>query len=214
MFVTGIKPHPRAPGRLVIEVDGARFGTVSASEVQALQLEEGKRLNDEEVSRLSYAADVEAAHRVGLRMLTSRPRAVYEVLRRLRERGHNPSAAAEAVGRLEEAGLLDDTEFAEHFVRVRAPKGFGRSRLLRDLLARGVDRRIAEPAIDRGLEHEGVDRSEQVRRLLERRASQVRNLPTEKQRRRLLAYLERRGFRGREVSDAIEEIIVVPNRRE
>jgi SOS response regulatory protein OraA/RecX len=196
MFVTGIKPHPRAPGRLVIEVDGARFATVSAEAVQVLDLEEGKRLTNEEASRLSYEADVEAAHRVAIRMLSHRPRAVHEVLRRLRERG-----------RLEEAGLLNDTEFAEHFVRVRGPKGYGPSRLLRDLLARGVERRVAEHAIDVSLEHEGVDRGNQVRELLERRAGQVRDLPAEKKRRRLLAYLDRRGFRGRDVSELVERFI-------
>ncbi len=140
-------------------------------------------------------------------MLSHRPRAVHEVLRRLRERGHNPSAAANAVGRLEEAGLLNDTEFAEHFVRVRGPKGYGPSRLLRDLLARGVERRVAEHAIDVSLEHEGVDRGNQVRELLERRAGQVRDLPAEKKRRRLLAYLDRRGFRGRDVSELVERFI-------
>lgn len=208
MFVTGVKPHPRAPGRLVIEVDGARFATVSAETVQVLDLEEGKRLTEGEVARLSYEADVEAAYGVAVRMLSSRPRAVHEVLRRLRERGHNPSAAAKAVGRLEEAGFLNDTEFAEHFVRVRGARGHGPSRLLRDLVARGVDRRLAERAISAGLEHEGVDRRAQICHLLEKRAGHVRDLPPGKQRRRLLAYLERRGFRGRDVSELVDRVIL------
>ena len=205
MFVTGITPHPRAPGRLVVEVDGARFATVSAAAVQVLDLEEGKRLTDDEVSNLAYEADVEAAHRVAIRMLSTRPRSVHEVLRRLRERGHNPSAAAKAVGRLEESGLLNDAEFAEHFVRVRGPKGYGAPRLLRDLLARGVERRVAERAIDAGFEHEGVRRADQVRQLLEKKAALVRDLPPDTQRRRLLAYLERRGFRGRDVSELVDQ---------
>ncbi len=191
----------------MIEVDGARFGTVSVAAVQDLQLEEGKGLSEDEAKQLSYAADVEAAHRVVLRMLSSRPRSVYEVLRRLRERGHNPSAAAEAVGRLEESGLLDDREFAEHFVRVRAPKGFGRSRLLRDLVSRGVDRRLAEQSIDRELELSGLDDSNQARMLAEKRAMQLGDVPRAKKRRRLVGYLERRGFRGREVIDVVDEIL-------
>lgn len=190
----------------MIEVDGARFATVPVDAVQALDLKEGKKLSEDVVSKLSYAADVEASHRVALRLLASRPRAVNELLRRLRERGHNPSAVAEAVGRLEEAGLLDDSEFAEHFVRVRASRGYGRSRLLRDLLARGVERRVAERAIDRALDHEGVDQSDQVRELAAKRARQLRHLPPETKKRRLLAYLERRGFRGREVMEVVEEL--------
>ncbi len=207
MYVTGIRPHPRAPGRLVIEVDGARFATLPAESVEALGIDDGQHLTDADASRLSYAADVDGAYRVALRLLAARPRSVQEVLRRLRDRGHNPSAAAEAVGRLEDAGLLDDSAFAEHFVRVRAPKGYGRARLLRDLQMRGVDRRLAERAVDAGLESEGVSRTEQVRKLAARRSHQLRHIPIVKRRRRLLAFLERRGFRGRDVTELIEELL-------
>jgi regulatory protein len=207
MRVTAIRPDKRVPGCLVIEVDGARFASLPEEVVHSLELEREQELDGERLERVAYLADVEASYRVAIRLLANRPRAVNEMLRRLRDRGHNPSAAAEAVGRLEAKGLLDDQEFARHFVRVRSARGHGPSRLLTDLLARGVERRLAERAIDAVLDAEAVDPTAQARELAEKRRRQLGDLPPEKLKRRLLGYLERRGFRGREVTEMVEEVM-------
>jgi regulatory protein len=214
MRVTALRPDKRAPGCLVIELDGARFASLPEEQVQALELVPDGEVDNERLQRLTYLADVESSYRVAVRMLAARPRAVYEVLRRLRERGHNPSAAAEAVGRLETKGVLDDEEFARHFARVRSARGHGPSRLLTDLLVRGVERRLAERAIDEVLDAEGVDPNAQARALAEKRAGQLGKLPVEVKRRRLLAYLDRRGFRGGDVLEIVTELVREPEAEE
>ena len=207
MRVTALRSDRRVPGCLVVEVDGTRFASLPGEVVHALKLERGAELDQERMDRLSYLADVEASYRVAIRMLASRPRAVNEVLRRLRDRGHNPSAAAEAVGRLETKGLLDDEKFARHFARVRSARGHGAPRLLTDLLARGVERRMAERAIDETLDAEGVDATAQARALAEKRLGQLGGLPPDTLRRRVLSYLGRRGFRGYEVTGLVDDLI-------
>lgn len=207
MRITRIKTDSRSPHCRVVEVDGARFATVPAEVVARLGLVKGLELDDGRRAKLAYAADVEGAYRVSVRMLGARPRAVNELLWKLRERGHNPSAAAEAVGRLEDQGLLDDARFAEHFVRVRSDKGHGPGRLIADLLARGVDRRVAERAVDGVLDSEGVDQLAQARALARKRAHQLRDQPRTAKRRRVLAYLRRRGFAGYEVTEIVDEVL-------
>ena len=207
MHITRLRPDPRAPDCLIVEVDGARFASVPADAVRDLGLKAGVTLEREQKERLSFLADVEGAKRVALRLLATRPRSVQEVLRRLRHRGHNPSAAAEVVGRLESKGLLDDRAYAEHFARVRGERGHGRSRLLTDLLAKGVDRRLAERSIDQVLELEGGDQLAKARAVAEKRARQLGALPKAKLERRLLAYLARRGFSGRDVRDMVGEVV-------
>jgi regulatory protein len=103
--------------------------------------------------------------------------------------------------------MLDDADYARHYVRVRAPKGFGRSRLLTDLMARGVDRRLAERCIDEVVTAEEVDPAEQVWALARRRAQQLDGLPPDTRRRRLLAYLGRRGFRGYDVTAIVDRVL-------
>ncbi len=205
--ISDLLPDPRAPGYLLVEVDGARFASLPEEIVVLLGLCKGKLLDPEAFGELTRVADVEAAHRVALRLLAHRPRAVNEMLRQLRNRGHNPSAAAEAVGRLETNGLLDDLEFARHFARVRTGRGHGPPRLISDLLARGVDKRLAERVVYETIEEEDIDPMTQARQLAEKRSAQLGNLPAQKKRRRLLAYLGRRGYRGYEVDEMVREVL-------
>ncbi|MFQ6047060.1 MAG: regulatory protein RecX [Gemmatimonadales bacterium] len=207
--ITAIRPDTHATGYVIVEVDGERFATIAADAVKDLGLVREMELDRGTFERLSFQADVDGAYRVAVRLLAARPRSVRELLWRLRQRGLNPSAVAKAVGRLEERGLLDDHEFARHFVRVRSDKGHGPSRLLTDLLAKGVDRKLAQRAIDEVLAAEGVDPLAQARVLAEKRVRQLERLPPDKQRRRLLAYLDRRGFRGHEVRELVEEVVGV-----
>jgi regulatory protein len=207
MVVTALTPDPRQPGYLVVDLDRARYASLPLEVVHQLGLAVGAEVEADRADRLKRAADAEAAYTVAARLLAMRPRSVYEVLARLRERGHNPSAAAEAVGRLEAAGVLDDATYARHFVRVRAPRGHGPSRLLHDLLAKGVDRRLAERAIAEVLDEDGVNGSHQARALALKRVAQLKGLAPPQQRRRLLAYLARRGFRGHEIQDMVSEVL-------
>ena len=205
--ITDVLPDPRAPGYLIIEVDGARFASLPAEIVVSLGIRTGEQLDQERLATLTRVADVEAAHQVAMRLLANRPRAVKDMLRQLRNRGHNPSAAAAAVGRLEANGLLNDLEFARHVARVRCGKGPGPLRLISDLLARGVDKRLAERAVYETIEAEDIDPQAQARALAEKRSGQLGDLPPETKRRRLLAYLGRRGFRGYEIDEMVREVV-------
>jgi regulatory protein len=207
MVVTALTPDPRQSGYLVVDLDRARYASLPLEVVSQLGLAVGGEVQGDLADRLKRAADVESAYTVAARLLAMRPRSVYEVLARLRERGHNPSAAAEAVGRLETAGVLDDATYARHFARVRAPRGHGPSRLLHDLLAKGVDRRLAERAIAEVLDADGLSGTTQARALARKRAQQLKGLALPQQRRRLLAYLARRGFRGHEIQVMVSEVL-------
>jgi regulatory protein len=207
MIVTNLSSDARQPGYVIVHVDGARYASLPAEVIGGLGLTDGLEVEGELLERLKRAADGEAAYQVAVRLLAMRPRSVYELLAKLRERGHNPGAAAAAVGRLEAAGVLSDEAFARHFARVRASRGHGASRLLHDLLAKGVERRLAERAIAEVLESEGLEGSERARQLAEKRAAQLGALPPRQKRRRLLAYLARRGFRGREVQEMVAEVL-------
>jgi regulatory protein len=191
----------------VVDLDRARYASLPLEVVHQLGLVVGVEVEADLGDRLKRAADVEAAYTVAARLLGMRPRSVYEVLARLRERGHNPSAAAEAVGRLEVAGVLDDATYARHFVRVRAPRGHGPTRLLHDLLSKGVDRRLAERAIAEVLDEDGVNGPAQARALALKRMAQLKGLAPPQQRRRLLAYLARRGFRGHEIQEMVSDVL-------
>jgi regulatory protein len=113
---------------------------------------------------------------------------------------------ASAVGRLLDLGLLDDAAFARQFVESRSGRGRGPSRLRRDLLALGVPDRLVDAALAAQWPG-GADLALLVRPLAERRARQLGALPRAVLRRRLLAYLARRGYAGAEVGRVVADIV-------
>jgi regulatory protein len=111
-------------------------------------------------------------------------------------------AVARAVGRLESEGILDDAKFARAFARSRARRGYGPARVLSDLSRKGVERRVAEVAV--AGEVEGATPIEEIAR---KKAGQLKGLPPDVRRRRLAAYLLRRGFRIAEVQVVLKKVL-------
>src|SRR5207237_185953 len=175
--------------------------------VRELGLATGSELSHSQHDAMLQASLSEGARRVALRLLESRPRAIQDLKRRLRERGHGPPAIEHAVTRLQAAGLLDDVQFAQHYARVRASRGHGPSRLIHDLLMLGVDRALVERAVREVAIAEGLDATVTARALAEKRAAQLGGIPAMARRRRLLIYLARRGFRGSEVREMVTQLV-------
>ena len=209
MILTGLAPDPRRPGYQWVEIDRGRFASLPAADLANLQLIVGAELSDSALERLRELADIEAAHRAALRALARRAHARFDLRRRLLQKQHPPAAADAALERLAAQGLLDDATFAREYAATRATRGGGRgpARLMRDLLAQGVERRIADEAVRAALEQEGVDPAQAARAVAEKRARQLAGLPAAVRKRRLLAYLQRRGFQGRDVRDVVETVV-------
>ena len=204
--LTALEPDPRRPGTLRVDLDGVRFGAVPAELAQAAGLAVGCVVDGAIQERLTAAADAEAAFRTLLRALERRSFARVDLARRLVRKGHPRPAVEAAVERATGLGLLDDAAFAQSYVQTRAARGRGPARLTRDLLAMGVERGL----IDRALAAEwpeGSDRSRVPLALAAKRAAQLGDLPRPAKRRRVLAYLARRGFAGREITDLVTRIV-------
>jgi regulatory protein len=203
-IITALEPDAHRPGSLRVRVNGEIYCTIPAE--AAAGLAPGQRLESDVVHRLSRAADLEAAYRTVLRALERRSYARGELGRRLVRRGHPKEAVGAALDRAAEAGLIDDAAFARSYVETRAARGRGPARLIRDLLAMGVERGL----IDRALAEqwpEGMDPSAVPQALVAKRSAQLGDLAKPVKRRRLLAYLARRGFTGREALEAVRRAV-------
>ena len=206
MILTGLAPDPRRPDYRLVEVDRGRFASLPADALASLDLVVGRELSAAVRERLQELADLEAAHRAALRALARRAHARLDLRRRLLQKQHPAAAVDAALDRLSAAGLLDDVRFAVDYAAVKGRRGRGPSRLVRDLQAQGVDRRVAEDAVRTSLEAEGVDPAAAVRTLAEKRARQLGGLPPAIRKRRLVAFLARRGFGGAEVWEVVESL--------
>ncbi len=204
--ITAITPDPRRAGAVRVEVDRAPFASISQEAVTAQALAAGRELDENLRERLGLEADVEAAFRTALRALERRSFGRADLGRRLRRKGHAPEAVEAALERAVALRLLDDEAFAVNYVETRSGRGRGPVRLTRDLLAMGVERRLVDRAVTAHF-NDGADRSAVPLTLAGKRAAQLGDLPREVKRRRILAYLARRGFVGREISEMVGRVV-------
>jgi len=204
MILTGLAPDPRRPDYRLVEVDRGRFASLPAADLTVLELRIGAELPEPVLQRLQELADIEAAHRAALRALARRAHACLDLRRRLLQKQHPPAAIDVALDRLLSAGLLDDARFAVDYAAAKALRGRGPARLIRDLLSQGVDRRVAEEGVRTSLAGEGLDPADAVRALAEKRARQLAALPPTVRKRRLTAFLMRRGFQGSDIRAVID----------
>ena len=204
--ITSLAPDARRPACLRIHVGGHPYYTVPRAVAVAEGLEPGRLIDDALHERLGRAADQEAAVRAALRILEMRSYARADLGRRLVKRGHARGAVAAALEEVAGLGLLDDAAFARSYAETRAGRGRGPMRVRRDLLSMGVGRE----EIDAALATQWPDGAEDAAlplQLATRRAAQLGDLPRPVKRRRLLAYLVRRGFSGRTVNQVVARVL-------
>ena len=160
------------------------------------------RVSDEgpERSREAFERAVEA--------LSHKERTAAELGAWLARRGFGPAEIEAAIGRLVEAGGLDDEQFARRFADdKRELRGWGPERIREALAGRGVDRDLIEAALA------GDGRRSQLERaidLLERRGEAPVD---EAARARALAFLARRGYDSELAYDAVRGFERLTERR-
>lgn len=206
MRVEAVAPDPRRPGAVRVQREGGGVWTVSAEDAAALHLTPGAPVDTVLAQAIERAADAEAAVRTGLRALARRPFAQADLAHRLVRKGHPPLAVAVALERLTVRGLLDDTAFARSFAETRTARGRGPARIRRDLLAMGVPEEVVR-AVVANVWSSDDDVADRALALARSRAARLAGLPRQTQRRRLLAFLSRRGFTGLAAGRAISQVV-------
>jgi regulatory protein len=142
---------------------------------------------------------VARAEAQAVRFLTRRDYARRELSERLSTRGHGRAAIDAALERLDELGYLDDTRFAEQFVRSRIERGAGPVKIRAELSRRGVESEVCERALA------GADcdfRSLALEVRIRRFGPETpKDLPEKARQARFLA---QRGFAGDQVRHAVD----------
>lgn len=204
--VTALVPDARRPACVRIHVGGRPYYTIPRTVAAAEGLEPGRGIEEALHERLGRAADQEAALRAALRSLELRSYARTDLGRRLVRRGHAREAVAAALTEVASLGLLDDAAFARSYAETRAARGRGPLRIRRDLVGMGVASGTADAAVAAQWP-DGEEDSTLPLALATRRSAQLGELPRPVKRRRLLAYLMRRGFTGRTINEVVSRVL-------
>jgi regulatory protein len=141
-------------------------------------------------------------------MIALRARSAAELRRLLVRKGEPPEIIDVAIERLLRAGFLDDNSFARQFSRSKAlGAGLSRRRIQQELARRGVAREIAEAAIADVFAQEQLDDADTIDRVARKKLKTLARLDTQVQRRRLYAFLARRGYEIDDIARTVRAVI-------
>jgi regulatory protein len=189
--ITALQRQRGRRERINVMVDGRFAFSADPETVLTAGLKVGMILDDAAVARLHDQDEAVRLFNDALRFLSFRPRSSIEVERYLRGRGADEATSASILERLQRTELIDDQAFARYWVENRAtfsPRG---DRALQaELRAKGV----AGAEIDAVLEETGESEEDRAYRAGQKRLRLLARLDPESFRRRMYAFLQRRGF--------------------
>lgn len=144
MTVTALTALRR--GRVGLHLEGS-FVCALHPDVAA-ELHPGDVVDDARLEQLESRSNLLFAKGQALRLLSIRPYACQELFKKL-SANWGEEAAAAAVSRMLELGYLDDEDYAGRYTRELTRKGRAKNRILRELMAKGIDRDLAEEVLER-----------------------------------------------------------------
>ena len=196
--ITAIRVQQRRHDRASVYLDDEyAFGLQL---VLAARLHLGDALTTEEIADLKRQDEAERAYEATLHYLSFRPRSRREVEQYLAKREVLDEQAAEILARLERSRLIDDEAFAQFWVDNRvAFRPRSRFALGHELYAKGVGRDDIEAATAE------VDEEAGALQVALKRSRRYAHLDQATFTRRLLALLQRRGYRYGVAAPAVLE---------
>lgn len=204
--VTTLAPAPRRPHLCSVAVGETQF-LITPEAVVRLGLRVGRSLTDDDLTALRYEGEVQRIVDRAMRMLAFRSRASGELKRGLAQKGERGPEVDAALARLLNAGVLNDETFARQFARGRLGSGaVGRSRVVRELVGRGLARASAEGAVREVVDDEGVNEAEAVEKAARKKLRSLGGLEPAVRRRRLYGFLARRGFAHDEIARVLRSL--------
>ena len=200
--LTRIAPQ-RDPARVSLYIDGSFVLGISTAIMDEQGLRVGQEFTAAQVASLHAQDELGKAVDKALAFLTSRPRSIREVRDRLKEKEIPPETIDAVMTRLEGWGYIGDEGFARYWIQNRTANQPRGKRLLRqELWQKGVERET----VDHVLEEAELNEEGAALGLARKRLGQLHSLDEQTQRRRLGAFLQRRGYDWPTVKHALDTL--------
>ncbi len=198
--ITAIDPQQRNQERVSVHLDGEfAFGLPL---IESARLHVGQVLSEAEITALRHIDDVARALDHAVKLLARRPYSTTEIRRNLQSKQFAPPTIDEALAKLEDLGYVDDRAFARYWIENREQfRPRGPRALAYELRQKGLpDALIREALAD-------LDSGDSAYRTGADYARRVRGLSQPEFRRKMGAYLGRRGFDYDTVRETVDRLI-------
>ncbi len=197
--ITALKAQKRNPDRVSVFLDGEyAFGLFR---VVAAWLQIGQEIDEEKIRQLKQSEASEKAYQRALNFLSYRVRTETEIRRNLKKHDTPESVIEEVLERLRRNNLVDDLHFASAWVENRSEfRPRGRRALQSELRQKGVDQEVIEEAL------QSLDEGELAYRAAKKNARKYLRFEWPEFRKKLLAFLARRGFNYGVAAPIVERV--------
>src|SRR5271157_301336 len=186
--ISAVEPQKRNPGRVNVYLDGEY--AFSLARILAVWLKVGLELDEKKIAALQAGDQHEEAYQKALHFLSYRPRSSVEVRRNLTQRGLAEELVGDTLQRLQQAGLVNDAEFARSWIENRDTfRPRSQLALRTELRRKGLADEVIESAL-----RDHVDEEALALDAARKQAARLAGLAWPEFRRKLGAFLARRGF--------------------
>lgn len=196
--ITALTVQKRNPDRVNVYLDGDfAFGL---SRIVAAWLELDRSLSQQEIDELIQKDTSEVAFQKAIRLLDYRPRTGQEIREKLQQKGFEPGQIEQVVERLTSSHLIQDDKFAAAWVESRNQFRPSSQRVMRyELRRKGIDEETIEGALQGSVED-----LELAQRAAQKMVRRLTNLEWQEFRKKLSAFLARRGFSYETVAQVVK----------
>lgn len=193
MQITSIQVQKKRKDRYNIFVDGEfRFG-LDEGVVARLGLYEKKEVTEKEIEEIEKEEVIAKAFNAAANFLKTRERSQKEIRDKLKTKEYSPSVIEKVLEKLERLDIVNDTRFAEMFVRDRMKlKPEGKKVLLLELKVKGIDDKIIEEVLTYYIDE--ASEIEMARRVLKKVEKRYEGLEERIRRDKIVKYLLGKGF--------------------
>jgi regulatory protein len=190
-----------------VYVDDEFFTTVDKNMVLELGLAKGQALTSDDLASLKLGAIFNKLYNFALSRILARPRSESEIRQYLSGKSDNEEVISSVIRKLIDAKYIDDLAFAQWWIDSRNTfRAKSRVEISHELSLKGIDREIITQAINSDMP---IDiEKDNVVKLVEKKWSllQSQNGDFQEKRKKLIAYLMRKGFNWDSISEAIKDI--------
>ncbi len=214
MQISKIEPQKTNKGRYNVFIEGEFAFGIDKELVYTEKLEKDKEITEKEISNVVKKDLEKRLFDKACHFLSYRPRSRQEIrnnlwkkIKKIKketvDKVDRETLIESVLDKLSNLDFVDDEEFVSWWIKQRIQfKPRGKYLLKSELFKKGVDRETIKRSLKK---YSREDETDWAKKLLEKKISRYKNLPEQKQRKKLSNLLAHRGFSWDIVNEVVKE---------
>lgn len=197
MRIDFLSTSPDRSGKYLIRLDDGSVLRLYRQTVEDFGLYSGLELTEDQMISLKDAAGKMSAKMRAVRIVAATSVSKADLEQRLIRKGEDPQQARDAVQWMSDLDLVDDRQTAEQIVARCIAKGYGLSRAKQVLYEKKIPKQLWGEVL--------TDYPDQIEKLVSFLRSRLNENPTEKETKRAIDALLRRGHKWSDIRQALQQ---------